>query len=81
MYGLGPVTSDGQVYVFGRFQLVSNGPIYAALRLNADGSIDPSFTVQTDFAINTGTVQSDGRIIISGQFTQVNGQNRTPERD
>lgn len=76
LYGVGPVTPDGGVYVFGRFQLAANGPVYAALRLRPDGSVDDTFKVITDFAINTGAVQADGRLIITGQFTQLNGQPR-----
>ncbi len=75
-YGLGPVTPEGGVYIFGRFQWELNGPIYSALRLRADGSVDDSFKITTDFAINTGAVQSDGKLIITGQFTVLNGQPR-----
>ena len=76
LYGVGPVTPEGGVYVFGRFQWVTGGPIYAALRLRADGSVDDTFKVTSDFAINTGAVQADGKLIITGQFTQLNGQSR-----
>jgi uncharacterized delta-60 repeat protein len=75
-YGLGPVTPEGGVYVFGRFQFAENGPIYAALRLRPDGSVDDTFKVTSNFAINTGAVQADGKLIITGQFTQLNGQSR-----
>jgi uncharacterized delta-60 repeat protein len=76
LYGVGPVTPEGGLYVFGRFQWVAGGPIYAALRLRPDGSVDDTFKVTSDFAINTGAVQTDGKLIITGQFTQLNGQSR-----
>ncbi len=75
-YTLGPVTSDGGVYLFGTFRPTPAGPVDSALRLFPNGAIDGSFHVATDFQINFGTVQGDGKLIITGQFTKLNGQNR-----
>jgi uncharacterized delta-60 repeat protein len=72
----GPLTPEGGLYVFGRFQFVENGPIHAALRLRPDGTEDSGFRVSTDFAINAGVVQGDGKLIITGQFTRLNNQAR-----
>lgn len=57
----------------------SYGP-RALLRLNADGSLDPTFNPQ--FAgnqprVRTASVLSDGRILIDGSFTTVNGVARS----
>jgi len=44
--------------------------------LNADGTPDPGFnaTVQPDGGIRALVVQPDGKLLITGDFTQVNGQ-------
>lgn len=77
VYGAGPVTPAGGIYIFGRFQLEENGPVYSALRLHADGSLDNTFRVTTDFPIHFGAVQTDGKLVITGQFTRLNGAFRT----
>jgi uncharacterized delta-60 repeat protein len=76
LYVGGPLTPEGGVYVFGRFQFEFNGPIYAALRLHPNGTEDSSFRVNTDFQINAAVVQGDGKLIITGQFTRLNNQAR-----
>lgn len=75
-YTLGPVTPEGGVYLFGTFRPVADGPIESAVRLLPDGTVDGSFHVSTDFQINYGAVQGDGKLIVTGQFTRLNGQLR-----
>ena len=75
-YTLGPVTPQGGVYVFGTFRPVEGGPTWSALRLAPNGSVDDTFHVSTDFQINYGAVQGDGKLIVTGQFTRLNGQNQ-----
>jgi uncharacterized delta-60 repeat protein len=75
-YTLGPVTPDGGVYLFGTFRPAPEGPVTSVLRLFPNGTVDSSFNVATDFQINFGTVQGDGKLIVTGQFTKLNGQNR-----
>jgi hypothetical protein len=75
-YSLGPVTPEGGVYLFGTFRPVADGPAESAVRLLPDGSVDGSFHVSTDFQINYGAVQGDGKLIVTGQFTRLNGQPR-----
>lgn len=75
-YTLGPVMPEGGVYLFGTFRPTATGPVDSALRLFPNGAIDGSFHVATDFQINFGTVQGDGKLIVTGQFTKLNGQNR-----
>ncbi len=60
-YGLGPITPDGGLYIFGRF----TQPIGTALRLRPDGSIDPAFHLSTNNEIEAGVLQSDGKLIYS----------------
>lgn len=45
-------------------------------RINSDGSTDPSFVASNiNGVINTIFVQSDGKILVGGSFSQVNGFN------
>jgi uncharacterized delta-60 repeat protein len=72
LYGVGPVTPEGGIYVFG------NPPI---TRLNPDGSADTTFrTPSLNAQAVHGAVQPDGKLIISGQFGLVNGQATTLAR-
>ena len=45
------------------------------IRLNSDGSKDTSFDIGTGFdnAINSIAIQSDGKILVGGQFTTYQG--------
>jgi uncharacterized delta-60 repeat protein len=66
---------DGKVVVCGSF---AAGGHQNMARLNADGALDPGFQTGTglnDFAANVA-VQSDGRILVGGRFTLVNGVSR-----
>lgn len=72
-YQMGPVLPDGGVYVFGTFRRDPNGPADSALWLRPDGSIDGTLHVTTDFQINFGALQGDGKLIVTGQFTRLNG--------
>lgn len=76
-YTLGPVTPAEGVYLFGTFRPDLSVAADSALRLRPDGSIDGTFHVTTDFQINFGAVQADGKLIVTGQFTRLNGQPRT----
>ena len=60
-YALGPVTPDGGLYIFGRF----NQPTGTALRLRPDGTVDPAFHVATSDEVDSGVVQPDGKLIFS----------------
>ncbi|MDQ4121097.1 MAG: FG-GAP-like repeat-containing protein [Acidobacteriota bacterium] len=61
------VQSDGKILVGG-----SNG----IFRLNANNSIDTSFNVTVNGQVEDILLSMDGKILISGSFTQVNGANR-----
>lgn len=68
---------SGQIYVGGIFKKFNNanGPL---VRLNADGTHDPSF--QPKFGESSSifalAVQSDGKLIVAGEFSSVNGGSR-----
>jgi uncharacterized delta-60 repeat protein len=65
--------SDGRIIVAGRFTSF-NGFIHNRIcRLNADGSVDQTFGLGNGFngAALSLALQADGRIIVGGQFSQV----------
>ena len=68
--------TDGKILVGGSFQI--NGIVRNIARLNADGSLDSSFAATTDISSAGSGVLAivqlvDGRIVIGGGFSLVNG--------
>jgi uncharacterized delta-60 repeat protein len=68
--------SDGKVLVGGGFTAINGVARNRIARLNADGTLDTSF--QNGLAgandyVGSVTVQADGKILIGGYFTTVNG--------
>ncbi|MFI5356031.1 MAG: immunoglobulin domain-containing protein [Opitutales bacterium] len=64
------------VYGIGTTNTFNGQPVGALVRLNADGSIDPSFNVGS--GINAGSVstayeQPDGKLVLAGSFTSYQG--------
>lgn len=72
------VQADGKIVIGGYFTLIDGVARNRIARLNADGSLDTSFDVGTGANNNIEDVklQADGKILISGSFTQVQGVNR-----
>jgi uncharacterized delta-60 repeat protein len=71
--------SDGKAIVGGLFTSFNGDTSHAnVLRLNTDGSIDGTFTTNTGSggAVYAIAVQSDGKVVIGGSFTSVNGTGR-----
>jgi len=70
--------SDGKVIVVGSFSYIGNVERAGIARLNADGTLDPTFDAGTgaNGAINLVAAQSDGKVLIVGPFTSVNGTTR-----
>ncbi|MFC4509066.1 T9SS type A sorting domain-containing protein [Flavobacterium buctense] len=66
---------NGQILVGGSFAINVNGTNFSDLvRVNTDGSIDSSFDAPyTNGVINALAVQSDGKIMVGGTFSDVNG--------
>ena len=66
---------DGKILVGGEFTSYNGTPANYIIRLNSNGSIDTSFVYGTGFSFNVYkiTIQSDGKILIGGQFTSYNG--------
>jgi uncharacterized delta-60 repeat protein len=71
------VGTDGKIIVGGEFRYFNGIPTNRLARLNSDGTLDTSFSVNVGVgpstAPNTIAIQSDGKIILAGTFTSFNG--------
>jgi len=69
------IQSDGRIIIGGSFDTINGTAKNHIARLNADGTLDGTFTVGTgaNGSIQATTIQSDGRIIIGGSFDTING--------
>lgn len=73
---------DGKLLVSGEFSEFNGDTLKKLLRLNLDGSRDPSFTFSNSYGLPQGwlysikalALQSDGKILIGGDFDEVEGQ-------
>jgi uncharacterized delta-60 repeat protein len=82
-FGAGRVTTsaraaDGKLIIAGSFATVSGFGSKNIARLNADGSFDESFNVGSgpNDSVKKIFLQTDGKILVSGNFTQFNGATR-----
>jgi uncharacterized delta-60 repeat protein len=66
---------DGKLLIGGWFTSYNGTPCNRLARLNTDGTIDTSFQVGAgpSHPVNVLALQSDGRILVGGQFTTFNG--------
>ena len=66
--------SDGKIIVGGYFTNYNTVPIKNIARLNSDGSLDTSFDLGegANDGVLTSVIQTDGKIIIGGAFSQFN---------
>jgi uncharacterized delta-60 repeat protein len=69
------IQADGKIIIGGRFLDYNGTAINFLARLNADGTLDTSFDTGTGpgNVVRTISVQTDGKIIIGGDFTSYNG--------
>jgi uncharacterized delta-60 repeat protein len=72
------IQSDSKILFGGYFTTYNGTNANNIIRLNMDGSVDTSFVTGTGFTpVNNGThcidLQSDGKIIVGGNFTNYNG--------
>ncbi len=67
--------SDGKIIVGGDFISYNGISSLNIVRLNTDGTIDNSFIYGTGFfgRVNCTAIQSDGKILVGGQFSSYNG--------
>ncbi len=69
------IQSDGKILFGGSFTAYNGTTANRLIRLNPNGSVDTTFNTGTGFnsTIYTTSIQSDGKIIVGGQFTSYNG--------
>ncbi|MES2595597.1 MAG: Calx-beta domain-containing protein [Verrucomicrobiota bacterium] len=79
------IQADGKKIIGGHFSRIDNVKINSIARLNDDGSRDLSFNTGTGIGLPSApryaqvitlAMQSDGKVIIAGTFTHVNGTAR-----
>ncbi len=73
------VQPDGRIVAGGRFTHLGGGATVARgyiARLNANGSVDPSFTPNADNVVFALALQADGKILAGGQFSMLGGMPR-----
>lgn len=72
--------ANGKILIGGNFTTFNGTSANRIARLNIDGSLDSTFTVGTgtNNIVNTLALQSDGKILVGGNFTTFNSlsQNR-----
>jgi uncharacterized delta-60 repeat protein len=76
------IQTDGKILASGFFTVFNGTPRTKFSRLNADGSLDATFNplltgADSNWNIFAITPQSNGKILIGGNFTTVNGTTRT----
>ena len=70
------VLPTGKIMISGNFVAYNNLNAPRIARLNADGTLDTTFTAQgtsTNAGIQDTIIQPDGKFLISGNFTSFNG--------
>lgn len=74
------IQSDGKIVIGGDFTSFNGTSINRVARLNADGTLDTAFNTNLGTAspgsIQKVYVQSDGKILVSGNFATFNGNTR-----
>ncbi len=73
------VQADGKIVICGDFTTVNGTARNRIARLNSDGTLDSSFLATgsgANFAVNSAVLQPDGKIVVGGRFTTVNGTTR-----
>jgi len=71
--------SDGKVLVGGAFTSVNSATRNRLARLNTDGTLDTAFLFNAagaNYSVRAIAVQSDGRVVIAGEFGNYNGTYR-----
>jgi uncharacterized delta-60 repeat protein len=69
------IQSDGKVIIGGAFTDYNGAIVNHIARLNTNGTLDTTFNpgAGANNAVNAIAIQSDGKIIIGGDFTEYNG--------
>jgi len=76
----GAIQSDGKIILAGAFTKYNDVSVPKIVRLNTDGSLDTTFNTNLGTGFNNSVyavkIQSDGKILVGGVFTSVNGTAR-----
>jgi uncharacterized delta-60 repeat protein len=71
------IQSDGKIVAGGAFTVFNSTTANRIMRLNADGTLDMTFVTNNGTGANaivqSVAIQSDGKILVGGQFTTFNG--------
>ena len=69
------IQNDGKLVIGGDFTSYRGTFINRIARVNTDGTLDTSFNPGTgaNSDVNAIAIQSDGKIVIGGEFTTING--------
>ena len=74
------VQADGKILVGGRFRTLGGQSRLNLGRLNADGTLDPTFNPRAEGGnspfVDSLVVQADGKILVGGRFRTLGGQPR-----
>ncbi len=74
------IQADGKILVGGQFIKANGITRVNIVRLNSDGAVDTAFDIGSGISggtVNDIELQSDGKIVIVGSFTSVNGYTRS----
>ncbi len=69
------VQPNGKILVVGSFTNYNGTTANRIIRLNSNGSIDPTFIISagTNGTVNSAALQTDGKIVVVGDFLSYNG--------
>jgi uncharacterized delta-60 repeat protein len=71
------IQSDGKLVIGGAFTTFNGTTVNRIARLNSDGTLDTAFTTNAgtgaNGTVNAIAIQSDGKLVIGGQFATFNG--------
>ncbi len=72
------IQNDGKIIIGGDFTSYNGTTMNRIARINTDGTLDADFNpgLGANGKVLTTTIQSDGKIIIGGEFTSYNGIDR-----
>lgn len=71
--------ADGKIIIGGEFSTYNDLPANNLVRVNADGSIDPTYNIGTGVTgiVYTLSVQNNNKLIVGGNFIGINGVYRS----
>lgn len=71
--------TDNKILIGGEFTLYNDLNYNRIIRLNSGGTIDSNFIIGSGFdqQVNTFDLQSNGKILVGGNFTTYNGQSHS----